>query len=148
MYHRKIFVGDGLVALVTSYYKGYTCTGTTKIIHRYLPREVGELYIHYRCIILPFVQKTKLLQQPRLPREPPVFLWPECDNVWTAQRLPNILKRETAPGFWRADDYLHSSSCRNRNLSSTSRDWWIQAGLQCRGKGLWPPNYTYILDGG
>ena len=32
--HRNIFVEDGLIAIVTSYHKGYTCTGTTKIIHR------------------------------------------------------------------------------------------------------------------
>lgn len=47
VYHRNVFVEEGLVAIVTSYHKGYTCTRTTKIIHRYLLREVSELVIYY-----------------------------------------------------------------------------------------------------
>jgi hypothetical protein len=61
VYHRNVFVEDGLVAIVTSYHKGYTCTGTTKIIHRYLPREISELVIYYLWLVLPFVQKLTLL---------------------------------------------------------------------------------------
>jgi hypothetical protein len=61
VFHRNIFVEDGLVALVTSYHKGYTCTGTTKIIHRYLPREVSELLIYYLSLILPFKKQLETL---------------------------------------------------------------------------------------
>ena len=43
--HRNIFIEDGLVVYVTRYHKGYTVSGDIKIIHRYLPREVGELII-------------------------------------------------------------------------------------------------------
>jgi hypothetical protein len=46
-HHRNVFIEDGLVTIVTSYHKGYTCTGSTKIIHRYLPNEVGELLVYY-----------------------------------------------------------------------------------------------------
>ena len=31
------------MVFVTRYHKGYNLTGNLKIIHRYLPREVGEL---------------------------------------------------------------------------------------------------------
>lgn len=41
-----VFVEDGLVAVVTSYHKGYTCTVTTKIIRRYLPRVISELAVY------------------------------------------------------------------------------------------------------
>ncbi len=34
---RNIFIENGLLVFVTSYYKGYSISGTTKIIHRYLP---------------------------------------------------------------------------------------------------------------
>ena len=47
MYHRNIFVKDGLISTITIYYKGYSVTGSTKIIHRYLPKEVGELMVYY-----------------------------------------------------------------------------------------------------
>lgn len=50
--HWNIFAEDGLISLVTSYHKGYTCTGSTRIIHRYLPKEVSELYVYYLWVIL------------------------------------------------------------------------------------------------
>lgn len=46
-HHRGVFVESGIISTVTSYHKGYTITGSTKIIHRYLPKEVGELVVYY-----------------------------------------------------------------------------------------------------
>ncbi|KAI7459296.1 hypothetical protein KC367_g9080 [Hortaea werneckii] len=43
--HRNLFIEDGTVVFVTRYHKGYEVTGDVKIIHRYLPREVGELVV-------------------------------------------------------------------------------------------------------
>jgi hypothetical protein len=40
-----MFIEDGMVALVMQYHKGYQLSGDIKIIHQYLPREVGELLI-------------------------------------------------------------------------------------------------------
>jgi hypothetical protein len=45
--HRNIFIEDGMVVFATRYYKGYNVSGDVKIIHRYLPREVGELLVYY-----------------------------------------------------------------------------------------------------
>jgi hypothetical protein len=98
VFHRNIFVEDGLVALVTSYHKGYTCTGTTKIIHRYLPREVSELLIYYLWLILPFKKQLEtlaLLQN----QEKSSFLWSHGEGTWTSQKLSDVLRRETAPMF-------------------------------------------------
>jgi hypothetical protein len=119
-FHRNVFVEDGLVAIVTSYHKGYTCTGTTKIIHRYLPREISELVVYYLWLILPFVQKMTLLiaeqEEPEMPasnmrtfdaltggqarpsakRDALSFLlWPAEKGSWSGSRLTKILKRET-----------------------------------------------------
>lgn len=97
-FHRNIFIEDGLVALVTSYHKGYTCTGSTKIIHRYLPREVSELLVYYVWIIHPFLQELDLLvPSPR--RRSSSFLWPDGEGCWNSQRLSDVLKRETAAHF-------------------------------------------------
>jgi hypothetical protein len=41
--HRNVFIEDGYVAIATRYHKGYTSTLSSRVIHRYLPREVGEL---------------------------------------------------------------------------------------------------------
>jgi hypothetical protein len=39
----NIFTEDGMVVFVTRYHRGYSAGGKLKIIHRYLPREVGVL---------------------------------------------------------------------------------------------------------
>jgi hypothetical protein len=44
---RNIFIYEGMVCFVTMYYKGFRQTGNTKIIYRYMPREVGELLVWY-----------------------------------------------------------------------------------------------------
>jgi hypothetical protein len=59
--HRGIFIEKGLISTVTSYHKGYNITGSTKIIHRYLPKEVSELLVYYLWIILPFWQQLDIL---------------------------------------------------------------------------------------
>lgn len=53
-YYRGIFIEEGLIRIVTSYYKGYNITGSTKIIYRYLPKEVSELLVYYLWLVLPF----------------------------------------------------------------------------------------------
>jgi RecQ family ATP-dependent DNA helicase len=52
--HRNLFLEDGLVVYITQYHKGYSMSGDIKIIHRYLPREVGELLVYYLWLVLPF----------------------------------------------------------------------------------------------
>jgi hypothetical protein len=51
---RSVYVERGLIAMVSTYHKGYAQTAKPKIIHRYLPREVGELMFYYLWLILPF----------------------------------------------------------------------------------------------
>ena len=60
-HHRSIFIKGGLVSTVTAYHKGYNIIGSTKIIHRYLPREVSELVVYYLWFILPFWRSLDLL---------------------------------------------------------------------------------------
>ncbi|KAI8682258.1 hypothetical protein NCS56_00348100 [Fusarium sp. Ph1] len=56
---RNIFIHEGMVCFVTMYHKGFRKTGNTKIIHRYLPREVGELLVWYMWLVLPFWQAVQ-----------------------------------------------------------------------------------------
>jgi hypothetical protein len=95
MHHRNIFIEDGLVAIVTSYHKGYTCTGSTKIIHRYLPKEVGELLVYYLWLIFPFTKQLSLLTHPRITQSTDAFLWSRGGESWNSQRLTEVMKRET-----------------------------------------------------
>lgn len=53
---RGVFIHDGLVELVVSYHKGFSLSQKLKIIHRYLPREVGEVLVYYLWLVEPFVR--------------------------------------------------------------------------------------------
>jgi hypothetical protein len=92
-HHRSIFIENGLVGTVTSYHKGYNVTGTLKIIHRYLLKEVSELRVYYLWLVLPFWQKLEVLVYER--REPlSPYLWPKKVGSWDSARLSQVLNRE------------------------------------------------------
>jgi hypothetical protein len=91
--HRGIFVEEGLISTVTSYHKGYNITGTTNIIHRYLPEQVSELLVYYLWLILPFWQQLDILVYKR--KDPPsTFLWPKGKGTWDPSRLTKVMAQE------------------------------------------------------
>ena len=53
---RGVFVDGGLVDIVVGYHKGYGYSAKSKIIHRFLPREVSELVVYYLWLVQPFVE--------------------------------------------------------------------------------------------
>jgi hypothetical protein len=101
---RNIFIENELVSFVTFYHKGYSIQGSTKIIHRYLPKEISELIVYYLWLVLPFVNQLRLLalDQTVVAVSSP-FLWAfshgEQDrkgqySPWASSRLSDVLKRE------------------------------------------------------
>jgi hypothetical protein len=50
-----------MVSTIAIYYKGYNITGSAKIIHRYLPKEVGELLVYYLWLVKLFCNTLELL---------------------------------------------------------------------------------------
>jgi hypothetical protein len=85
---RNIFIEDGLVAFVTGYHKGYRSSGNVKIIHRYLPREVGELLVYYLWLVLPFHERVQFEAHEKQCNS--AFLWGGSKKVehrqWTGPR--------------------------------------------------------------
>ena len=63
--HRNVFIENGMVSMVTSYHKGFYASNDVKIIHRYLPRDIGELVVWYLWLVLPFVERMELYQDHR-----------------------------------------------------------------------------------
>ncbi len=45
--------------LASKYYKGFYASNDTKIIYRYLPRDVGELVVWYLWLVLLFVERLQ-----------------------------------------------------------------------------------------
>ncbi|KAL5376689.1 hypothetical protein PMIN02_011724 [Paraphaeosphaeria minitans] len=97
--HRNIFIEDGKVVFVTRYHKGYVVSGDVKIIHRYLPREVGELVVYYLWLVLPFQQRMEALVWEKEAMSS--HMWPADPNgrKWTTDRMREALKRETSVGL-------------------------------------------------
>ena len=60
--HRGVMVDQGMVAFITSYHKGFSASQSQKCVHRFVPREVGELVVYYLWLIDPFV---RILQSSR-----------------------------------------------------------------------------------
>src|SRR5690606_40409954 len=56
---RNVMIDRGMVLFVTLYHKNYRSTEQVKVIHRYLPREVGELAVWYLWLVLPFWQQVQ-----------------------------------------------------------------------------------------
>ena len=97
--HRNIFIEDGMVVFVTRYHKGYAVSGDVKIIHRYLPREVGELLVYYLWLVLPFQQRLEAMVWQK--SSVSSHLWPADPNgrKWTSERMRQTLKQETRLGL-------------------------------------------------
>ena len=58
---RGIFLEDGMVAFVTRYHKGYSSSQKMKVIHRYVPKEVGEIVVYYLWLVEPFVRQLQMM---------------------------------------------------------------------------------------
>jgi RecQ family ATP-dependent DNA helicase len=74
-------------------------SGDVKIIHRYLPQEVGELYVRYLWLVLPFQQQMEKLVYKMKEREPYMWAISSDGKKWTSERMRKVLKKETMMGL-------------------------------------------------
>ena len=94
---RGVFIDHGMVAFVTSYHKGYSASQKVKIIHRYVPREVGELVVYYLWLIEPFVCQLQAIARDQ--EEFGSFLWePKPEEVWEDDEDESIPHDSTTEG--------------------------------------------------
>jgi hypothetical protein len=107
---RTVYLENGLVSIITSSIKGYSMEESTRIIHRYLPPEVGELLIYYLWLVVPFCRQLRLLATPKgrepivEPRLPPLessLLWgTSVGKPWTTDRLTEVMGQEFGTGMY------------------------------------------------
>lgn len=91
---RGIFLEDGMVAFVTRYHKGYSSSQKMKVIHRYVPQEVGELVVYYLWLVEPFVKQLQLAA--RAQDKFSTFLWePEPEDVFIEEQFEDDENSET-----------------------------------------------------
>jgi len=58
---RGVFIDNGTVSFVTTYHKGFSASQKAKIIHWYVPREVGELVVQFLWLIQPFIEQLQVV---------------------------------------------------------------------------------------
>lgn len=121
--HRNLFIEDGMVVFVTQYHKGEQYKADVKIIHRYLPREVGELVVWYRWLVLPFVQRMRAwLSSARAISD---HIWGEDfdGRLWTSERMKGHLQRATEAGLGHA---IHIAAYRHIAIAISRK--WVRPG--------------------
>ena len=96
---QNMFIEDGMVVLVARYHKGYQMSGDVKIIHRYLPREVGELLVWYLWLVLPFQRRIDAWMHQREDINPHIWASAPWEPAWTSERFRRILQRESTIGL-------------------------------------------------
>ncbi|KAJ5443114.1 hypothetical protein N7445_004865 [Penicillium cf. griseofulvum] len=88
---------------LSPYHKGFYTRNDTKLIHRYLPREVGELLVRYLWLVLPFLKRLQVLTPEQTPtRTAEAYIWapdPSTGRVWSSGRFREALRNESAIGL-------------------------------------------------
>ncbi|KZZ99751.1 tlh3 [Beauveria brongniartii RCEF 3172] len=130
---RNIVIIDSMVAFVTAYHKNVRQSGQAKIIHRFIPREVGQLLVWYLWLVLPFWQTALSLLADVNPDSTFLvspFLWSKQVAMATsspAMTDPDQMSTSTVPTQTWASDELRRVmvDCSQRHLGQHlgPRDW-------------------------
>ncbi|KAK0335650.1 hypothetical protein LTR94_011905 [Friedmanniomyces endolithicus] len=79
---RGVFIDNGMVVFVTNYHKGYKKGRRVKIVHRYVPREIGEIVVYYLWLVEPFVRSLQVITHNQFECSP--WLWqPRPQETWS-----------------------------------------------------------------
>jgi superfamily II DNA helicase RecQ len=92
--YRNIGIEGGLLFTATRYHKGYSMSGDVKIIHRYKPREVSELFVWSMWLAWSLRQWLEAEIYHRESRTS--FIWPShspSGHTFTSERFREALKR-------------------------------------------------------
>jgi hypothetical protein len=94
---RGIFVENGMVALMIRYHKGYSSSQKMKVIHRYLPREVGEIVVYYLWLVEPFVRQLQMMARDQEVFS--IFMWePEPEEEYAEEDFEEEFEEESQEG--------------------------------------------------
>jgi hypothetical protein len=79
--YRGTFADAGMISFTSTYHKGYSLSKRIKTIHRYVPREVGELVVYFLGLGRPFVDDLRMLHAGVTRRT--AFIWePEPEKEY------------------------------------------------------------------
>jgi superfamily II DNA helicase RecQ len=118
MQDRNLFVIDGQVVFISRYHKSQAMWDKPKVIPRFLPWRVGQLFAVFLAYVQPLAEH---LNSERLGISPTDYIWASGAGPWETSRLSRILARETS--IWlgsrfTALEYRHAAITIGREVVS------------------------------
>ncbi|CAN9443013.1 unnamed protein product [Alternaria alternata] len=89
---RNIYVIDGQVVFISRYHKSQAMWDKPKVIARFLPWRVGQLFAVFLAHVQPLAE---YLEDERLNRTPTDYVWSSNTGPWETSRLSQIISKET-----------------------------------------------------
>jgi hypothetical protein len=92
MQDRNIFIIDGQVVFISRYHKSQAIWDKPKVIPRFLPWRVGQLFAVFLAYVQPLAEH---LRSERLGICPTDYIWASATGPWETNRLSQIIARHT-----------------------------------------------------
>ncbi|KAG6027663.1 hypothetical protein E4U40_001446 [Claviceps sp. LM458 group G5] len=107
---RGIFVIDGKVVLATQSHKSLAPSDPPKVVPRFLPRRVDQLFVLYLAYVKPLCDRWQAEQLDYKDLKPPSdFIFHDENGPWNSSRLSTAMERHTH---------------RHMGIRITLPDWW------------------------
>lgn len=90
---RNIFASHGQMCFVTAYHKNFQQSDQVKIIHQFMPPEVGELLVWYIWLVLPFWQNVQGMIKRSTFRS--AYVW--ADEITSRNAVDRAVDRDVEP---------------------------------------------------
>jgi hypothetical protein len=120
---RGISIEDGAVVVTTKYHKNIGQTGKGKVIHRYLPREVGELVVYYLWFASPFWHQINGAVYGKA-EEVSAYVWePRPEKSW---QKPTRKRKRNQEGSQRNKRARKGRQVRS-NIQAASPEVWDES---------------------
>lgn len=107
---RNQFIDNGLFSFVTRYHKGYSISRNTKVIQRFVPSEVGQLFLLFETLAIPMQWQIEAVVHETYGSTGNSFLWPNREAngfTWHSERITSTIRKLSEP--WLGGDLTLSS---------------------------------------
>ena len=105
---RNIFVSHGQMCFVTAYHKNFQQSDQVKIIHRFMPPEVGELLVWYIWLVLPFWQNIQGVIKKSTFRS--AYIW--ADEITSRNAIDRAVDQDV--GFTSSSSHHHQHEMQDK----------------------------------
>lgn len=115
---RNIMVSHGQMCFVTAYHKNFQQSDQVKIVHRFMPPEVGELLMWYIWLVLPFWQSVQGTIKRSTFRS--AYVW--ADEITSRSAVAN--RQDEEEGVRSSNNVLESSSPGEQDMQAFRETKW------------------------